>query len=70
MVVKRWKLDDIKQLFQIQKTPFKRASTLCQKWFEKKNLKKGFFCQKGQNFVYFRAYDFIQISLVCGTNIS
>ena len=32
-------------------------------------LKKPFFCQKAQSFVYFGPYDFVQISLACGTNI-
>ena len=42
------------------------ASTLCQKWLLRTRF--FFFCQKAQKFVYFGPYDFVQISLVCGTN--
>ena len=37
------------------------ASTLCQK------LLTIFFCQKAQNFVWFGPYDFVHISLTCGS---
>ena len=37
------------------------ASTLCQKWLT-------IFCQKAQNFVWFRQYDFVQISSAYGPN--
>ena len=40
---------------------FKMASTRSQKWLN-------IFCQKAQNFVYFGAYDFVQISPECGPN--
>ena len=34
-----------------------------------KRFKKHDFCQKADNFMYFRPYDFIKNSLACGTNI-
>ena len=38
------------------------ASTLCQKLLT-------IFCQKTQNFVWFRPYDFVQISLACAKTL-
>ena len=34
-----------------------------------KRLQKPGFCQKAQNLVYVRPFDFVQIPLACGTNI-
>ena len=45
-------------------TSSKMASTLIKNGFENPLL-----CQKAQNFVYFRSYDFVQISQARGTNI-
>ena len=39
----------------------KMASKLCQKWLTN-------FCQKAQNLVGFRPYDFVQILPACGPN--
>ena len=37
------------------------VSTFCQKWLS-------IFLPKNQNFIQFRPYDFVQISLACGPN--
>ena len=48
-------------IVSVTETSSKMVQTLCQKLLT-------IFCQKAQNFVWFRPYDFIQISPACGRN--
>ena len=64
MVVWNLVVYSIKQLFQLQK--------LLPEWrehFVRNSFKNLAFCQKAQNLLLFRPYDFVQISQVCDINI-
>ena len=49
----------------VTETSSKMVSALSQK-----QTKQNIFCQKAQNFVYFKPYNFVQISAVWGPNTS